>query len=140
MQRRTPTHDISLHPSPECPWHHPSQLALHHPRHLAVLSAHHHINQLQLSYCDRRKLRDQFFFDIVRSSRLSASLGEFVQSMAMTQGNHLAYHNVEPTYYNVHHYFHVLSKNESSDDNDRLGVGRRRASVDLAGRFCWCCD
>jgi hypothetical protein len=137
MQRRTPTHDISLHPSPECPWHHPSQLALHHPRHLAVLSAHHHINQLRLCYCDRRKLRDQFFFDIVRSSRLSASLGEFVQLMAMTQGNHLAYHNVEPTYYNVHRYFHVLSKNESSDDNDRLGVGRRRASVDLAGRRFW---
>lgn len=76
MQRRAPTHDISLYPSPKCPWHAPSQLALYHPRALAVLSAHHHINQLRFSYCDCCELREQILFDIVRSSRLSCSLRE----------------------------------------------------------------
>lgn len=47
------------------------------------------------------------------------------------------HHNVEPTYYNVHHYFHVLAKNESSHGKNRPGVGQRRASVDLAGRRFW---
>jgi hypothetical protein len=56
----------------------------------------------------------------------------------------LTYLNVEPTYYNVHHYFHsepfvryMLAKKESSNSNNRPEVGRRRASVDLAGRRFW---
>jgi hypothetical protein len=78
MQRRAPTHDVGLYLSPECPWHSSSQLALHHPRALAVLSAHHHINQHRLSYCDWCELRDQIFLDIVRSSRPSPSPNQFI--------------------------------------------------------------
>ena len=47
------------------------------------------------------------------------------------------YHNVKPTYYNVHHYFHLLAKNESSNGDNRAVFGRRRESIDLAGRRFW---
>jgi hypothetical protein len=61
--------------------------------------------------------------------------------MVTTQATYLTYSNIEPTYCNVHHYFHnatfvryALVKHESSNGNNGPGVGRGRASVNLAGK------